>query len=57
MRSDKARIWHLGEDWVSCPSKLKKNIEEADPNGKWSLISKGEEDLEFEYGRIKARVN
>jgi hypothetical protein len=47
MRSDKAQIWHSGEDWVSCPSKLKK-IEEADPNGKWSLISKGEEDLEFE---------
>jgi hypothetical protein len=57
MRSDKARIWHSGEDWVSCPSKLKKKIEEADLNGKWSLISKGEEDLEFEYGRIKARVN
>jgi hypothetical protein len=32
MRSDKARIRHLGEDRVSCPGKLKKKIEEASPN-------------------------
>jgi hypothetical protein len=32
MQSDKAQIKHSGEDWVSCPSKLMKKIEEIGPN-------------------------
>jgi hypothetical protein len=41
MRSDKAWIRHSGEDWVSCPGKLKKKIEEAGLNLSGVRVQRG----------------